>query len=501
MIQWEEWLTELISDFREKYNSLSKDQRKYISNLDNFKFPCQVDVLWVKNKQLDSHYQVLFFTHFKDEPDLSFHIYETSDPYRFSEIAVKMLEESKWSKKLPRTESNRFMNKMFSYQTYHDYLVGALSNQCAMMKQYFNHLCMKTPIASRVDSPGKQALFNEFGSSMWDVRGDITTVNPKEIVDNIVKEAKLRPGITAQRRKQSVKENVQKSRKGFGALIFPRVWIGKLPEQSLRDKIERNYFFAKTIFNAQYKKSTIVLRQDGFIGIIFETQVEESEVRNKSLELLNEIIATCVILDLPFHAIRESDLVEITIEPNTFNITGMSWQPSSYESSSLQQQDIWGSVLPSSLTFERRMVKRATVCKAISKAEKLTASQATRNSLIFLLEAHTLYENSEYPQSFLSSWIIIENHIRGLWDKFLKEKKTDKRRVSKLFSPNYSDIDHILETLNLSNELATEKYALLMKLKKVRNDIVHSGEKASMKEAEECFQLASDITRKQCDVL
>ncbi len=57
---WEEWLTELISEFRKKSSVLPRNQKQQISNLDNLEFPCQVDVLWVKNERLGGHYQVLY---------------------------------------------------------------------------------------------------------------------------------------------------------------------------------------------------------------------------------------------------------------------------------------------------------------------------------------------------------------------------------------------------------------------------------------------------------
>lgn len=499
-MQWEQWLIDLITYFREKYNKLSKEQKKYISNLDNFEFPCQVDVLWVKNKQLDSHYQVLIFTHFKEEPDLSFHIYETSEPHRFSEIAEEMLQQPKWHKTLPRTESYRFMKELYNYQTYCDYLLFLLSNQYMMMKQYFENISLRIPIASRVGSPSKIALFNEAGNSMWDVWGDITTVNPREIVDDIIKEAKLHPHRHEEGHKSLIKDKKPKSPRGYGALLYPLIWIGKLPEQSTKDKIERKFLQAETILNTQYQNSTIVLRQDGFLGIVLQDEADESKIRIKALESLNEIIATCVLLGIPLYTIREPDLSQITVDPNTYRIVSMSWYPSTYGSPSQKQEDMWGSILPSSLFFDRRLIPQKKLRNAISKAEEWTKDKIKRNTLMFLLEANTLFANSEYPQSFLSSWIIIENHIRKLWEKYLKSKDTDKKRVSKLISTHYWDIDHLLENLNLSGYLTDKEYDQLMKLKKARNDIVHSGYKASKKEAEECFQLAHKITKELCDL-
>lgn len=497
-MQWEEWLTELITDFRKERSTLSKGQKKYISNLDNFEYPCQADILSIRHEKLDSYYQVMIFTHFKEEPDLDFHIYETSLPNCFSEIAEEMLQQPKWHRTLPKTESNRLMKKLFNYQTYYDYLVLLLSNHYMMMKQYFEHISLGAPIASRVKSPGKMALFNEAGNSIWDVWGDITTVNPSEIVNDILKEARSYPRILEETKNSPSRERKSKPPKGFGALLYPLIWIGKLPEQSAKEKIERMMIRAETVFNTQYQNSTIVLRQDGFLGIVPHDETDESKIRIKALESLNNIVATCVLLGLSLHAIREHDLAQITVDPNTHRIASMSWSSPTYGSPSYKQENMGGSVLPSSLLSDRILIPQKRLRNAVSKAEEWAKDKIKRNTLMFLLEANTLLANSEYPQSFLSSWIIIENYIRNLWEQHIKSKDTDKQRASKLISTYYWDIDHLLENLNLSGDLANEEYTQFMNLKKARNDVVHSGYKVSKKEAEECLKLALGITKSLC---
>ena len=134
----------------------------------------------------------------------------------------------------------------------------------------------------------------------------------------------------------------------------------------------------------------------------------------------------------------------------------------------------------------------------IDMAKRLSTAPVTRNSLLFLLEAYTLYKNAEFPQSFLSSWITIGSHIRKLWDDLIKEKGSNKEQISKLLNPNYSDVDHILENLNLLDRIPNEEYNLFMKPKRTRNDIVHKGKRIRPQEAEECYKLAFSITYKLC---
>ena len=113
-----------------------------------------------------------------------------------------------------------------------------------------------------------------------------------------------------------------------------------------------------------------------------------------------------------------------------------------------------------------------------------------KNDLIFILEAFTFFENTEFKQSYIMSWAVIENFIETKWDEFIQEKKIESDRKNKLKNPSSWSTDYILEALNFAGKIKDREYELLMKLKKKRNGIIHKGVNVSKKEAKECLDLA-----------
>lgn len=505
MKNWNEWLAELISYFRKEYGKLSPEQRLNVSSLENFEFPCQADVLWARNPHLDSHYQVILFTHFEDEEDLSFHIYGAFEPYRFPKVAAEMLSQPKWSKSIPQNEYDFYFTKL-AYETYRDYLTGILSGQYHNMKWYYRDKALLVPRNLNILLPNKQLLLQETKDSLWMVWGDLRTIEPSDIVKRTIRDARSRvrsirqtPESAKQEQGKSARAKRREKPQAFGALMYPPVWIGEVPTQSLKDRIEGKYIPTKTVFSSKYKTSKIVFRQDGFIGICSDDHSDYVHRKEKAMEILNDILATFLVLGLPCHAVREPEIADIRVEPQTLTIAVVTWYSDVHESR-FRDADLWGNVLPSALLLNRTTIREDVLPSVVSIAEELTKDEVKRNLLAFLLEAYTLYQNAEYSQSFVASWLVLETHIQKLWKDFLGVKSLSKKRSKKLSDASRWSVDYMLEALNLADTIQLGEYRVLTRLKKLRNGIVHSGGKASKGEAEECFKLAFEITKTFCEL-
>jgi hypothetical protein len=142
-------------------------------------------------------------------------------------------------------------------------------------------------------------------------------------------------------------------------------------------------------------------------------------------------------------------------------------------------------------------INKERLIEIIQQAERITKDPNASDFLIFFLEADTHLKNSEYAQSFIMSWVIIERHMLWLWEKFLKEEGILRERRSKLTNPTYWTIDFILEGLNLVGRLSNNEYNELITLKNRRNDIVHAGESVTMEEAKKCLELAKSIVQQR----
>jgi len=103
----------------------------------------------------------------------------------------------------------------------------------------------------------------------------------------------------------------------------------------------------------------------------------------------------------------------------------------------------------------------------------------------------------EYSAAFLLSWYIIEHDLMVKWDKMLDNKGITGKRKKKLRNHLlYKTADRVIEILNLLSKIPDDDYSELMKLKDIRNDIVHNGKIPSKEDAEKCFDYAIDIIKK-----
>ncbi len=104
----------------------------------------------------------------------------------------------------------------------------------------------------------------------------------------------------------------------------------------------------------------------------------------------------------------------------------------------------------------------------------------------------------EYSAAFLLSWYIIEYDIMIKLNKILKDKGITGERKKKIGEYR---ADTAIEVLSLLSKISDEDYYELMKLKKIRNKIVHERETPSKKDVQKCFDSAFNIFKYLMDIL
>jgi len=468
----EKWCNSLFNLFRKEYIKLNSKERRNISNLDDLSPPCQVDLIWFRSKALDRDFQLLIFTHFKDRKDKEIRVF---GPYEPSEAVIKfeeLLKDRKWDRSLPRSKRYFFgdLDKRKYSSLIESHFVSTIKN----FQNHFSALSKENKnLKKRV---GKNILLDD--SFTWHIRGNISKLNPENLVFNIIKDAKRRVTL----KPQLLKEKKDVSLRGYGAHFYPPIWVGKRPKLSLEQKTFGSPLplWSKIVLNTTYKGSKVIVENDGFIGI-----AESDMFRAK--EKLNEIMAIANLTKIPSYSIKESELAEIKINPKSLGIS--SWTSTTSSLRTKLHEERWHN-LSEVVYSERSIIPKNRLLRIIKIAEKVTEKLERKNDLIFILEAFTFFENTEFRQSYIMSWSIIENFIENEWNMLIEEKKIAGKRKDKLKNPISWSTDYILEVLSLSGKIKDKEYELLMKMKKKRNDIIHNGADVSRKEAKECLDLA-----------
>ncbi|MEK7309315.1 MAG: hypothetical protein AAB038_00675 [Planctomycetota bacterium] len=243
----------------------------------------------------------------------------------------------------------------------------------------------------------------------------------------------------------------------------------------------------KKSFDIEYRGCKIVVNENGFIAI----GVNE---KTQALKMLNEIMATALLLNIPFYAVKELELGTAEISPDKSEIGSRS-MPMHV---SLRTTAFEGEFTPKQRTgydFNiTREISEEQVKETIKQAELFTKNETIAELLIYLLESYSYLQGSEYNQTFIMGWMVIEKFINYLWDKFLEQKSTEIIGDRKNKLKNYT-ADRAVEILSLSGQINFKQYSLIIQMKNKRNRFLHKGEKVLEEDAKTIFKIESFLTK------
>ncbi len=144
---------------------------------------------------------------------------------------------------------------------------------------------------------------------------------------------------------------------------------------------------------------------------------------------------------------------------------------SSYALSSIRMMQ---SSLPGRSPYFGTEIDPKRLQEAIMEAEKLYPNLKAVEELRLFIESFTHFNDSEYAQSFVLSWSIIERHLYELRTKKLAEMDLDEDRQSKLLNTVQWSTDYLIEVLSLSADISDLEHEAYGELKKKRNRFIHS---------------------------
>lgn len=467
-----DWLREFIKEFRKQSEKLSKEEKSRISNLDNFFSPCQILVLWFQEANL----QFLICTHDKNRKDIEIDVEGPIATYEAIDIMDSILKDPKWNRELSQEEKKYVHDKTTSF-------AAVLENQfLAMIRQIRNQPFLKPP--ETTCAGGKRWVTSE--SFLWTILGNIAEMDNKKIVAGIIDLAKKE--VTRAKTKPTISPPPKPKVSSCATYFYPPIWIGKRPRKTFIDRAIGSFIMPKKALDLEYKGRIIVVNQDGLVAI-------GEENIGKATRMLNEIMATSLLMGLEANAVRELEVCDAEINPSLLTI--ISWGTRAYTLRT-QLAEIFP---PKQLRLEDRIeVTKESLKKIIRQSERISKDPDISDFLTFFLQAQTHLKNSEYSQSFIMSWVIIERQMLWLWRKFLKEERMPRKRRDKLTNPAYWTTDFVIEGLNLGGQLSEKEYKDLMNLKSKRNDIIHLGESTTLEEAEKCFKIAKNIVKQRSNL-
>lgn len=429
---------------------------------------------------------MLLVSHLKDIEDLHFAVHGPFESYDAPYELQSAILENKWNRALPEQDVQRFAKSTGSYP---EIVEDALVEFSRHIRAHISSLIFQKPM----ELPpvcNRRWLTSE--ACYWFIAGDIRLSKPETIIEPIFKAAKEKTETnttTVPRKPEGIQTDTRKDMKGYGTFLYPPVWFGDPPRFNLGVRIMGSaaLIALRPTLDSDYRGHKVIVYQDGYIAIVEKN-------KHKASVLLNELIAVISFLYTPSFALKESELGEVTI--NSDDLTLKAGSMSLISERTRLFEDRWTQWHRYKLAA-RTILSSDELNKVFMKANKIMKDKDKRQNLLLWLQAFSYLEYSDYMQSFLMSWIIIERHIFGLVSRFLQEQLVEQDRLRKLLrSPSWTT-DHFLEVLSLSERLEKDEYKEYMRLKRIRNEIVHEGKRVTQEDAEACLKRCRGIIQKE----
>ena len=115
------------------------------------------------------------------------------------------------------------------------------------------------------------------------------------------------------------------------------------------------------------------------------------------------------------------------------------------------------------------------------------------------LESFTHFYNSEYSQSFLFSWLIIEKYISRLFEEMLSEKEVSGKRKKKFKTQDKWSTETKIEVLNFNGIINLDEYNFFIRFNTKRNEFAHKGKTIDQKESKELFEFSENVIENEID--
>lgn len=464
------WFIDLVKKFREQYLLLPENTQKFVWSIEDFNAPCQILSLTLASPKMT----FLWVTKDKNRPDTDVRCYGPVSPDKFLETAQNILSDGELYKNLNREEA-----KIWNEESFGKYLENQFLGIIKIVKNqpFIPHENSKMPIVG-------MKIFIPYDGFSWIINGDITSITPDKIVEEIFQGAKQREG-AEKNEPAGPKESTKQSEElisGYSTYFYPPVWLGKFPEFDFKSRVNGIFIFPVPTHITHYKKCMISLNQKGlfFVG---------NRDKHKCIQYMNEIIGTAILLGYNFDTVSENDLGETTVTKDKGERRSQTF-PKSITRYWQAEQEI--SPVNEIIRHTYSEVSVEEMFHIIETAESAIIDQNTSNLIVFYAYANQHLKNGEYMESFLFDWLIIEKHLRKIWDEYLEEKNTVGGRKKRLKSWT---IDHILESLYLSNKIDQELFENTRSLKDKRNGMSHEGYNITKNDAEKCHELAERMIR------
>ena len=238
----------------------------------------------------------------------------------------------------------------------------------------------------------------------------------------------------------------------------------------------------------EFDKLTLIINRGGLIGL-------QTDDKKNADRIISTITATLLLLGIPLHAHKISELATLSFDIKTQKVTQSQWSQSSLRTQFFSYGTTFDLFTPPSLLRYQITINDTNLL--LTEAKRIWKQKSLFDLLKLILGSFTYLDTEEYAQSFILSWTIIEKHLYELWNQKLESSKISNSRIRDL---NRWDTFRIAEILHLDRTISDDEYFEIRSLRELRNDLFHEGQGVTKKQAERCYDVAYEIAKKKAEI-
>ena len=281
----------------------------------------------------------------------------------------------------------------------------------------------------------------------------------------------------------------------LGAYILPPVWIGDVPRPT---EVPLSNF-VKTIKHEEISGRRIIIKNDGYFGISINTNIDgqyEWEEYEEAYNFCNFFLSILLINEIPAYSIHEIEVFNTIYIPEKDFLD----EQRGYSKKSQEMFDVKHQPLDiRDFKIRRKIIPLGRIETILRTLKSLVNDNNIFNSLSLLIDSYTNLMTFQQNESFILSWVLIEQYINYLWDTFLDSKNISNTRKNKLNQKEYT-ANVKINILALLGFLGEEEYRDINKIRKKRNKLMHEMEFMSRNEVQSAYKLAFNSVKKRISV-
>lgn len=285
----------------------------------------------------------------------------------------------------------------------------------------------------------------------------------------------------------------------LGGYITPPVWFGDVPRPPMEDRLKGKHLsnYIKPIKHEEISGRRIILKNDGYLGISINTNIDgqrEFAEEEETYKFINFFLGILLINDIPAYSIHESEFFYTLYLPEKDVI-----DETHFYNSRISRQLFHETRQPLELrhfNIKRNIISLSKIETAFRTLKSLIGNNKLFNSLSLLVDSYTHLIKGEINESFILSWMIIEQYLNYIWNTFLDSKNISNERKKKLRSREFT-VHVKVNILAVLGILEEEEYRDINKTRKIRNELMHEIEFNDIKDASSAYKLAFTYVRKR----